>query len=709
LSAKYGKTASGSEGGRPHGEDPSARAASSPRPLRPLTPFGGGPPSRRPPPTSVSGARPEARESIDTPVHGTLPPPPLDELLRPTAPPPALAASAPQPPPHPAGAAPWTPPSVAPVVRWTTPTRRPIAPRAVERAARPVPPAPPLAAAPSEALERSTAITAIPPPPPRGSSYADVLEEQLLAEAALAPPSTRLFAEAASTARFAEDLRRTVPAPAAGPTGTLRPPALGAPEAARSAPTVVPPALAARAEARALLPVAPAADANPASLPPKTSGPPHVSNAHSVAPAILSVPPLADVRAERSWRRVPWRWLGPLVATYAVLGLAGLVLIAAARPPRLVAPRGARLGVVDRSPLAPAALPPSPSPPSGGCAASGVTRVLAPRAQIGAGLDVSVLENGFGVGLASGVGEALGLRVDGARLGIAESVRVRVPAFVSHVAVDRSHDEDGAGLDVRVDSGDLRTVVGSGDGSAFRVAARGGTVMAFVDEPRGPRYRILWSLPPAARQPYRSPSGRHDPRATAAIPDSLRTAARDEGGVVVAVRRAAVLWVGVADGSFKAAGPLVPVVRKGATLGTPAVTAWGGGGAVAWAEKGPLDRDWKILVAGFTPDGEGATHLGPARTIGQGMSPALASFPDGDLLLVYAEGGAGAHRIVATRLDRDLAPRAEPLVLSDDAVNAGQPVAAVGPDGRVLVAFFAAERGRSLAVHATPLACDPGL
>ncbi|MCW5831732.1 MAG: hypothetical protein KIS78_04670 [Labilithrix sp.] len=44
-----------------------------------------------------------------------------------------------------------------------------------------------------------------------------------------------------------------------------------------------------------------------------------------------------------------------------------------------------------------------------------------------------------------------------------------------------------------------------------------------------------------------------------------------------------------------------------------------------------------------------------------------------------------------------------------DAINAGQPaLPRVRPDGRAIVAFFAADRGRSASVFATALACDPG-
>jgi len=72
-------------------------------------------------------------------------------------------------------------------------------------------------------------------------------------------------------------------------------------------------------------------------------------------------------------------------------------------------------------------------------------------------------------------------------------------------------------------------------------------------------------------------------------------------------------------------------------------------------------------------------------------------------------GSSGSHRVMALRLGHDLEPRGEPFVVSPDEINAGQPAAAVGADGRGLVAFFGAERGRPSSVLAMPLSCNPRL
>jgi len=379
-----------------------------------------------------------------------------------------------------------------------------------------------------------------------------------------------------------------------------------------------------------------------------------------------------------------------------------------------------------------------PPPPPGGCVASGDARVLTPRAQIGPGLDVTVLETGFGVALASGSREAVGIRVEGSGLRIAETVRVKSPTLVSHAVVEAGLEEDSDSLDVRIDADDARTITSAGEAPAFRIVARGGSIMALVvDDLRGVRARSIWPLPgggPVARatapgvasrasaapksNPYRPPGfsklsdaprpSTRSPRPVAFGPELVRAAGRDDGGAVVALRRPSMFYVGVTDASLAPAGPLVALSRKGATVGTPSVAPWGGGGVIAWAEREAGDREWSIVVAGFAPDGEGATTLGPIRVIGKGMSPTLAALPDGDLLLAHADGLPGEHRVVAVRLGRDLDPRGEALVVSPESINAGQPALAVRPDGRAIVAFFAADRGRSAAVFATPLACDPG-
>ena len=60
-------------------------------------------------------------------------------------------------------------------------------------------------------------------------------------------------------------------------------------------------------------------------------------------------------------------------------------------------------------------------------------------------------------------------------------------------------EDDGESLDVRVDRDEARTVIGGAEAPAFRVVARGGYIMALLDDLRGVRVRNLWLVPGAAK------------------------------------------------------------------------------------------------------------------------------------------------------------------------------------------------------------------
>jgi hypothetical protein len=244
----------------------------------------------------------------------------------------------------------------------------------------------------------------------------------------------------------------------------------------------------------------------------------------------------------------------PLVASHLVLAATVALIAGSSRTSNAAAiakeRREPRAAASERTPLVSPASDAVPFPLSGACTTSGASRILASRAQIGPGLDVSVLETGFGVALASGSMEATGLRVEGSsRLRVAETVRVKHPGLVNHVAVD-GREDDADGIDVRVDSDEARTVVGAGDAAPFRVVARGGYVMALLDDPRGARIRTLWPVPgvklpaPAPAAPTTAASSPYRPHGLVAAHGShvfatevVRASGRDDGGAVVAIRR----------------------------------------------------------------------------------------------------------------------------------------------------------------------------
>ncbi|MDB5214091.1 MAG: Basic proline-rich protein [Myxococcaceae bacterium] len=523
-------------------------------------------------------------------------------------------------------------------------------------------------------------------------------------------------------------------------------------------------------------------------------------------PSLLDLGLRVDLDASRvgeferlgGWRaraRGARRWLG--YAALAACG-AGVYLAACAEPfgtASLVervtgvsdglrgGPRALRQAASDHTPLVLRAAAMEPTAPARACATSGAARVLAKRAHLGPGLDVSVFDGGFGIGFATGRDEALGVRVDGAPMRVAERVRVRASSGVKHVAVDAGRSDDDA-LELRVDADDARSVVpDGGETPAFRVAAVGGWIQ--VTGGGLATGRTLWPVPggagagagagasagaragasasasagasasasaggakakaaevkakgdaivgvmmaarsqAAAQGATRARDGfvrlgAGTPAGVApAMTVDVRAAARDDGGAVIALRRPSALWLGLVDGRFAAEAPLLALTRPGAVIGMPSVAPWGRGGAVAWAERPAGDHEWLVMVASFAGhgDSDGASahastsaHEAPTlRVIAAGMSPSIATLPDGDLLLAYAVGVSGSHRVVVRRLGHDLEPRGEPVLVSPDELNAGQPAAAVAPDGRALVAFFGAERGRPSSVLATPLACATGM
>lgn len=375
--------------------------------------------------------------------------------------------------------------------------------------------------------------------------------------------------------------------------------------------------------------------------------------------------------------------------------------------------RATRTSAPDFTPLASRAGETVPPPPAGGCATAGPPRMLASRAHIPSGIDVSAFESGFGIGFASGPTDAVGLRIDGSLAREADRVRVKTAGgVVKHVAVDPAREDGDGELDVRVDGEDGRTVVIDGEMGAVKLRVVGDRLRVAG----GGKERGTWLVPGAVVAPPpapalrgKSPSALRSAPLRASVfvpPVDVRAAARESGGLVVVMRRGSTMWIGLLDHELVPEGPLVAIGRSGVTTGMPAVSAYGGGAAIAWAERKIGDKDWNVVVATIGGSDDAARDL---RVIGPGMSPSLAALPDGDLLLAHAEGGAGAHRVVARRLARDqLAPRGEAVVISPSELNAGQPAAAVAGDGRGLVAFFAAGTGRATVV-ARPLACDPGL
>lgn len=365
-------------------------------------------------------------------------------------------------------------------------------------------------------------------------------------------------------------------------------------------------------------------------------------------------------------------WIAIFAVSHVAVAASVLFWVYATRrepPPR---PREPRIALEDRNVIESAAGSVTENvTPAEGCRLQDLSRVIASRAELGPALDAAALESGFGVGVVSKSHEATGIRLDATTLRTAETVKVRSLWPVTRVAVDKGEDEEDR-LEVRVDGNDTKTL-----SPTLKITAQRGGV--FMTDGDGDRH-LLWALPG------------YVPKT-----ETVRAVGRADGSAVVAVRRQGVMWIGVTG-----QGPIVPMHREKKTLGTPALTTvQSGGGVVAWAERdsGPFS----VVLAAVDVDGKRAT-VGEPIEIAEGISPALATLPNGELLLTYSDGPAGAHRVVAQRLGADLSRRGDLLVLSSSGLNAGQPAIAVDAEGRAIVAYLAIENGRA-EVHATSLVC----
>jgi hypothetical protein len=377
-------------------------------------------------------------------------------------------------------------------------------------------------------------------------------------------------------------------------------------------------------------------------------------------------------------RRRSWLLPALRIAAAGLLLLVAIVLLLDPSP-TMTSARGPRVAWPDRLTLASPAASAPVLPAANACVATAAPRFVAPRALVNPGLEVSSTETGFVVAFASATDEASAVRLEGTMLRAAETLRVR-PHASAPIRRVVARDVD-ASLEAHADADDSRIVLAETDGPPFRIALAGTYLVARTPD----RTRSLWSmpLPPKDRRI-----------------DALRVAPRDDGGAVVVAKRGNALHLGFVNGALSPTGPLQTITRPNATLGTPFVVANGGGAALAWAERANGAREWTVMVASM---GGGELETKP---IAAGMSPSLGVFPDGTLAVAYADGAASAHRIVVRRLGADLSPLGDPLIASEEGLNAGQPIIDIRPDGRALVAWFAVTRGQPPSVRATPLVCD---
>lgn len=349
----------------------------------------------------------------------------------------------------------------------------------------------------------------------------------------------------------------------------------------------------------------------------------------------------------------------------------------------------------------PAASAPSPAatPIATACVASGPPHVVAPSALLAAGVEARALGSDVALGFAPSEEQAIAVRVDPVSLSASDTASIHASGPIRRVT---PYVTKQGGLAAAVDfdqAGDRlkgrRTIPTDPPLQMGQIGADNGRLV--WSRPGGAIKGKLWAL-----------DGEGEVEALRGtvwerMPDR-------PDAILVAFRRAGAVWFGSADmrSGMSSKRDLVRIPGLGAGMGSPAIAVSGGNVLAAWADRASADDPWRLRWVRFKADEPPAnpdTFTPPkGGKGGQAMSPAVAALPAGRFLLVWTEGPASAHEVRALTLSADGIPIGEPLAISKEGVNAGQGQAAVGPDGRGLVAFLASD-ANGFQVLSTPIVC----
>lgn len=321
----------------------------------------------------------------------------------------------------------------------------------------------------------------------------------------------------------------------------------------------------------------------------------------------------------------------------------------------------------------------------GGCTTTGDPKLVSARAVITGGLEATVTQNGLAIGFATSAREGVAQWFESNTVS-----RVRGNADVRHVTPMILGGKAIAMLDFdrRGDRLQMRRVVPSG--SLFDVGVADNAIMW---APHGTSsVAKLFDL-----------EGEGPVEALRAVPLD------GQKGVALAFRRGGSVYVGAAvgDAVLEPKSGLARITGSG-QVGSPAVATSGDALMVAFADRAPDQEEWQVRFArttlGQAPGESVVLALPEGGPGGQAMSPAIASLGGGAFLLAWTEGPVANHQVRAIAMDSDGRAAGSALTISAPGVNAGQPQAAVGPDGKGVVAFLVA-KGKSYEVHATPISC----
>ena len=337
---------------------------------------------------------------------------------------------------------------------------------------------------------------------------------------------------------------------------------------------------------------------------------------------------------------------------------------------------------------------PPPAVNLGPCALGAAgPKSIAPRALVPSGVEVVAAGNTIAAGFATAPKEGQVTVVDASTLAAGPSVRIKgseplrrvMPLVSEGKAPQGSGDADRKNDRItgrRAVAGSPPIDIGVADGN-------------LVWAPHGSdKVTTLWALPGEGNA------------------EALRAVSLDGvKGYAFAFRRSGAIWIGVAttDGkALTAKGELTGVAGLGPQVGSPAIAASGDQVLVVWADRASASDAWGLrsqrTKIGEAPEAARAFNP-PAGGLGAPfMSPGVTSLGGGRFLVVWTEGAVSSHQVRAQTLDAKGAQQGDALLISADGVNAGQGQAAIGTDGRGIVAYLASS-GKTFEVVATPISC----
>jgi hypothetical protein len=332
-------------------------------------------------------------------------------------------------------------------------------------------------------------------------------------------------------------------------------------------------------------------------------------------------------------------------------------------------------------------------PALGDCVTDGSAKTIAPRAQIASGIEAHVLSDGIALGFAASARDGVATSLDASTLSPTSTVRAKPTGGDARRVTPISI------------NGKL-TAMPDVDRKGDRITSRRivpSTTLIDVGQAEG---AIVWA--PHGRDSYAKLFALDGD----APVEALRAIAlTDRKGIALTWRRGNAINIGVAKGDavLEVDGELSQISGLG-QVGSPTIASSGDRVIVAWADRAGANDDWSLRWTKIKPGA--STQEATPFTIpegglgGQAMSPSVASLGGGRFLLAWTEGPVSNHQVRAITIGSDGLPSGPPLAISAAGLNAGQPAAVVGPDGRGAIAFLSA-KGKSLEVQVTPIRCPP--